>query len=172
MLIILAIITTIIVSLTIFFIATYIHIKKLRNNALITLEQIKYILLKYLDTLSIMTEVLGSYILFEKEVRKSIGGLRMYIESIHPNNLSKAIKEAKDISYYLIKTIDRYPYLYTVKIIKKLIDESMGIEDKMYRYCNAYNDIVQRYNDALDTFQGRIITYINGFRKLAHIRNI
>ncbi|MEM2234497.1 MAG: LemA family protein [Desulfurococcaceae archaeon] len=166
---ILVLLTIIVIAFIGLFVSIYNRFMKLRNAAMATLGQIKVALRKRLDLISSLTEAVGSYSRFEKEVLESITKLRSSIATASPDEIAKAERETRGLLTRLLAIVERYPELKAAEAVKKLMDSSREVEDEIARHRYTYNNIVQEYNTMIDTIPSSFVAQLKDFQKLPYL---
>ena len=169
--VVLLVIFGVFVLFVLYTISVYNRFQTLKNGAEATLNQVKVALKKRLDLISQLVESVKSYANFEKETLTKVTELRTSIfKTSSPKEIEKAEVESRAILGNVLATFENYPELKTSDLAKDLNRSIQEVEDEIARLRYTYNNIVQEFNTALDTFPSGLVGKLFGFSKLEYLQ--
>lgn len=149
-----------------FFWSQYNNFVVLRNRIQNAWAQINVELKRRYDLIPNLIETVKGYMKYEKEVLENVTKARTEAmnakgpaeASVAENNLTNALKS-------VFAVVENYPELKANENVLKLQEELTTTENKIAFSRQFYNDIVMRYNQAIQVFPANIIATLFSFRK-------
>ena len=149
-----------------FFWSQYNNFVVLRNRIQNAWAQINVELKRRYDLIPNLIETVKGYMKYEKEVLENVTKARTEAmnakgpaeASVAENNLTNALKS-------VFAVVENYPELKADENVLKLQEELTTTENKIAFSRQFSNDIVMRYNQAIQVFPANIIAVLFGFRK-------
>jgi len=146
--------------------STYNTIIVLKNRIQNAWAQINVELKRRYDLIPNLVETVKGYMKFEKEVLENVVKARSEamqakgpVEAgVAENNLTGTLKS-------LFAVVENYPDLKADQNVLKLQEELTTTENKIAFSRQFYNDIVMRYNQAIQVIPGLLVAMIFGFKK-------
>lgn len=154
------------VLVVLWYIGTYNRLIKLKKNVENSKSQIDVQIESRWDALSQLASLINKYDKYESETLKNI------IES--RSRLSKgseisAIKESdtkyKEVFSGLVAVSERYPELKSSNNYKNTMDSIVKYEDNVRYARMTYNDIVTKYNTAIETIPTNFVAKFMGLEE-------
>jgi len=144
----------------------YNNLVSLRNRVENAWSQIDVQLKRRYDLIPNLVETVKGYMKHEREVltevtkaRTAMGGAKTLGEQARASNmLTNALKT-------LFAVAENYPQLKANENFKLLQEQLEGTENKIAYARQFYNDSVQEYNIAIQTFPGNVFASVFGFTK-------
>lgn len=154
-----------IVVIGLFVLGQYNNFVVLRNRIQNAWAQINVELKRRYDLIPNLVEAVKGYMKFEKEVLENVVKARSEAMNakgpaeagVAENNLTGTLKS-------LFAVVENYPDLKADQNVLKLQEELTTTENKIAFSRQFYNDIVMRFNQAIQVFPGNIIAMLFGFK--------
>jgi LemA protein len=155
-----------IVVIGLLFLSSYNNFVVLRNRIQNAWAQINVELKRRYDLIPNLVETVKGYMKYEKDVLEAVTNARAAAmgakgpaeAAVAENNLTGTLKS-------LFAVAENYPELKADQNVLNLQEELTTTENKIAFSRQFYNDIVMRYNQAIQIFPGNIIAGIFGFKK-------
>jgi len=152
--------------IALFFLSQYNNFVVLRNRIQNAWAQINVELKRRYDLIPNLVEAVKGYMKFEKELLENVTKARADAMNakgpaeagVAENNLTASLRS-------VFAVVENYPELKADENVLKLQEELTTTENKIAFSRQFYNDIVMRYNQAIQIFPGNIIAMIFGFKK-------
>ncbi len=160
------IIVAIVVLLVIALIAMYNNLVKLRNMVDNAWAQIDVQLQRRLDLIPNVVETVKGYATHEKSTFEQVTAARSAVmEATTPEAKMEADNVLTGTLKSLFAVAEAYPDLKANVNFQQLQAELSNTEDKISYMRQSYNDVVMKFNTAIQTFPAVIFAGIMGFKK-------
>jgi LemA protein len=163
------IIVAVAVLLLIFFVWTFNRMITLKNRVENAWSQIGVQLKKRADLVPNLIETVRGYAKHEMELFTEVTKARSALMTEHTRGHVKEIAKANDILSSALKTLfavaENYPKLKANENFKLLQEQLEGLENKIAYSRQYYNDSVQDYETARESFPTNIIANVFGFKE-------
>lgn len=144
----------------------YNRLIRLRNQVQNAWAQIDVQLKKRTDLVPNLVETVKGYVKHEKDVLENVTKARSQV--VHAKSVSgkaKASNMLSDTLKSLFAVSESYPDLKANQNFLQLQEELSGIENKIAYARQFYNDIVMRFNTAIQTFPNNMFAGMMNFKE-------
>ncbi len=160
------VIVAIIVVLAIIVIALYNNLVQLRNRVDNAWAQIDVQLQRRLDLIPNLVETVKGYAAHESGTLQKVTEARSAVaHAATPEQKMAADNVLSDTLKSLFAISEAYPDLKANQNFQQLQSEITATEDKISYMRQSYNDVVMKFNNAIETFPGMLVAGPFGFKK-------
>ncbi len=160
------VIVAIIVVLAIIVIALYNNLVQLRNRVDNAWAQIDVQLQRRLDLIPNLVETVKGYAAHESGTLQKVTEARSAVaHAATPEQKMAADNVLTDTLKSLFAISEAYPDLKANQNFQQLQSEITATEDKISYMRQSYNDVVMKFNNAIETFPGMLVAGPFGFKK-------
>ncbi len=160
------VIVAIIVVLAIIVIALYNNLVQLRNRVDNAWAQIDVQLQRRLDLIPNLVETVKGYAAHESGTLQKVTEARSAVaHAVTPEQKMAADNVLTDTLKSLFAISEAYPDLKANQNFQQLQSEITATEDKISYMRQSYNDVVMKFNNAIETFPGMLVAGPFGFKK-------
>lgn len=160
------VIVAIIVVLAIIVIALYNNLVQLRNRVDNAWAQIDVQLQRRLDLIPNLVETVKGYAAHESGTLQKVTEARSAVaHAATPEQKMAADNVLTDTLKSLFAISEAYPDLKANQNFQQLQSEITATEDKISYMRQSYNDVVMKFNNAIETFPGMLVASPFGFKK-------
>ena len=160
------VIVAIIVVLAIIVIALYNNLIQLRNRVDNAWAQIDVQLQRRLDLIPNLVETVKGYAAHESGTLQKVTEARSAVaHAATPEQKMAADNVLTDTLKSLFAISEAYPDLKANQNFQQLQSEITATEDKISYMRQSYNDVVMKFNNAIETFPGMLVAGPFGFKK-------
>ncbi len=160
------VIVAIIVVLAIIVIALYNNLVQLRNRVDNAWAQIDVQLQRRLDLIPNLVETVKGYAAHESGTLQKVTEARSAVaHATTPEQKMAADNVLSDTLKSLFAISEAYPDLKANQNFQQLQSEITATEDKISYMRQSYNDVVMKFNNAIETFPGMLVAGPFGFKK-------
>ncbi|MFL2904168.1 MAG: LemA family protein [Limisphaerales bacterium] len=109
---------------------------------------------KRADLIPNLEKTVKTYLSHESEIQKDLAELRSQIESTskwNPETASELINTEKKLTDALLVRCENYPDLKADKVVQKLFDKLVSLENEIALMRKGYNDSVERHNTRIQS---------------------
>ena len=160
------VIVAIIVVLAIIVISLYNNLVQLRNRVDNAWAQIDVQLQRRLDLIPNLVETVKGYAAHESGTLQKVTEARSAVaHAATPEQKMAADNVLTDTLKSLFAISEAYPDLKANQNFQQLQSEITATEDKISYMRQSYNDVVMKFNNAIETFPGMLVAGPFGFKK-------
>ncbi len=160
------VIVAIIVVLAIIVISLYNNLVQLRNRVDNAWAQIDVQLQRRLDLIPNLVETVKGYAAHESGTLQKVTEARSAVaHAATPEQKMAADNVLTDTLKSLFAISEAYPDLKANQNFQQLQSEITATEDKISYMRQSYNDVVMKFNNAIETFPGMLVASPFGFKK-------
>lgn len=160
------IILVIVALLVLFVIGKYNSLVQLRNKVKDQFSQIDVQLKRRSDLIPNLVETVKGYAKHESETfEKVVNARNSYLNASTDEEKIKASNELSGTLSKLFALAENYPELKANTNFEQLQGELKETEDKIAYSRQFFNDVVLKYNNAVEVFPSNIIANMFGFKK-------
>ena len=109
---------------------------------------------KRADLIPNLEKIVKTYLSHESEIQKDLAELRSQIETTskwNPETASELINTEKKLTDALLVRCENYPNLKADKVVQKLFDKLVSLENEIALMRKGYNDSVERHNTRIQS---------------------
>ena len=109
---------------------------------------------KRADLIPNLEKITKTYLSHESEIQRDLAKLRSQIESTNkwnPKEASELISTEKKLTASLLVRYENYPDLKADKVVQKLFEKLVELENEIALMRQGYNDSVERYNTRIQS---------------------
>jgi LemA protein len=154
----------VLVAVALLVLSQYNNFVILRNRIQNAWAQINVELKRRYDLIPNLVEAVKGYMQYEKGVLEAVTNARTAMGAKGPAEAAIAENNLTGTLKTLFAVTENYPELKANENVLRLQEELTTTENKIAFSRQFYNDIVMRFNQAIQIFPGNIIAMIFGFK--------
>jgi LemA protein len=126
-----------------------------------------------IDLIPNLVSTTKGFLQFESTLLQNITALRtQWMDAKSTEDKIDASNKLDSAISRLLVTYENYPELKSVEVVKSLMDELAGTENRISVERKRYNDVVNEYNVAVKTFPSNIVADWTGHKEKKYYESV